>query len=137
MERRRLSIIIPVYNEAITVERVIQRVLNAPINVSKEIIIVDDASTDTSRQVLETLMQPEMTLLDHDTNRGKGAADRSRSSAREDVLIQDANLEYDPRDYPLLLEPIMEDQADVVYGTVSMADLIGSCTSGTTSAIEC
>ena len=81
MERRRLSIIIPVYNEAITVERVIQRVLNAPINVSKEIIIVDDASTDTSRQVLETFMQSEMTLLVHDTNRGKGAAIRTGLAA--------------------------------------------------------
>jgi glycosyltransferase involved in cell wall biosynthesis len=113
-----LSIVMPVYNEARTIAAVIDRVLKAPADVAKEIVIVDDASTDGTRQVLQDLRAPEIRVIFHDVNQGKGAAIRTgvAHATGDIVLIQDADLEYDPRDYPLLLEPILEDQADVVYG---------------------
>jgi glycosyltransferase involved in cell wall biosynthesis len=113
-----LSVVMPVYNEARTIAAVIDRVLKAPADVAKEIVIVDDASTDGTRQVLQDLRAPEIRVIFHDVNQGKGAAIRTgvAHATGDIVLIQDADLEYDPRDYPLLLEPILEDQADVVYG---------------------
>ena len=113
-----LSIVMPVYNEARTIAAVIDRVLKAPADVAKEIVIVDDASTDGTRQMLQDLRAPEIRVIFHDVNQGKGAAIRTgvAHATGDIVLIQDADLEYDPRDYPLLLEPILEDQADVVYG---------------------
>jgi len=118
---RKLSIIMPVYNEARTIAEVIGRVANAPLRFPKELIVVDDASSDGTRQVLEKLLAEraeDMRVVSHAVNRGKGAAIRTgvAHAGGEIVLIQDADLEYDPRDYPLLLEPILEDQADVVFG---------------------
>jgi len=114
----KLSIVIPVYNERRTIGAVIERVLKAPVDVSREIIVVDDASTDGTREALQGLPPGEIRLMMHDVNQGKGAAIRTgiAHATGEIVLIQDADLEYDPRDYPLLLEPILEDQADVVFG---------------------
>ena len=113
-----LSVVIPVYNEARTISAVIERVLKAAVALPREIIVVDDASTDGTRQVLQSMPPDEIRLVLHEANRGKGAAIRSgvAHATGDIVLIQDADLEYDPRDYPLLLEPILEDQADVVFG---------------------
>jgi glycosyltransferase involved in cell wall biosynthesis len=113
-----LSVVVPVYNEARTIMTVIENVLKAPVDVPREIIVVDDASTDGTSNLLQGLPPGEVRLLRHDVNRGKGAAIRTgvAQATGDIVLIQDADLEYDPRDYPLLLEPILENQADVVFG---------------------
>jgi glycosyltransferase involved in cell wall biosynthesis len=113
-----LSVVMPVYNEARTIIAVIEHVLKAPVDLPREIIVVDDASTDGTSDLLQGLPPGEIRLLRHDVNRGKGAAIRTgvAQATGDIVLIQDADLEYDPRDYPLLLEPILEDQADVVFG---------------------
>ena len=114
----RLSIVIPTYNEASTIETIVERVRAAPYE--KEIIIVDDGSTDGTREKLERLEEAEdIRVVRHARNQGKGAALRSGIPlARQDiVLVQDADLEYDPRDYAQLVEPILEGRADVVYGS--------------------
>ena len=113
-----LSVVMPVYNEARTIVAVIERVLKAPVDLAKEIIVVDDASTDGTRQLLQNMSSGEIRLVFHDVNRGKGAAIRTgvAHATGDIVLVQDADLEYDPRDYPLLLEPILEGHADVVFG---------------------
>ena len=117
----KLSIIMPVYNERRTIAESIERVWKAPLDLPAELVVVDDASTDGTRGVLETVAAQNaesIRLVVHVANRGKGAAIRTGlAHARgEIVLIQDADLEYDPRDYSRLLEPILEGQADVVYG---------------------
>ena len=114
----RLSIVIPTFNEAATIETIVERVRAAPYE--KEIIIVDDGSTDGTQEKLERLAQDgDIRVVRHERNQGKGAALRSGFPlAREDiVLVQDADLEYDPRDYAQLIEPILEGRADVVYGS--------------------
>ena len=116
-----LSVIIPAYNEAATIEAALQRVRKAPVGVSMEIVVVDDGSRDGTPDVVRRFAEAASSgvrLVVHPVNRGKGAAVRTGfAHARGDiVLVQDADLEYDPRDYPLLLEPILEDLADVVFG---------------------
>jgi len=116
-----LSVIMPVYNEAHTLVEIVRRVLKSSVSVALELVIVDDASSDATPEVLKAIAEAhgnEVRVFSHETNRGKGAAIRTGiAHARgEIVLIQDADLEYDPRDYSLLLEPILEDQADVVFG---------------------
>jgi len=122
----KLSVLVPVYNEERTLEEVVGRVCAFPI--AKEVILVDDGSKDRSREILERLAQVNQTANDplnqirvffQPFNQGKGAALRTAlSHASGDViLIQDADLEYDPKDYPVLLEPIQFGMADVVYGT--------------------
>ena len=115
----KLSVIIPVYNERQTVELLLKRVEAAPYE--KEILLVDDASTDGTSQILERLAhdhRDQVRLFLHTGNRGKGAAIRTAIEhvTGDIVLIQDADLEYDPQDYPRLLEPILEGHADVVFG---------------------
>jgi glycosyltransferase involved in cell wall biosynthesis len=121
MTRPTLSVVIPVYNEEATVEQLIDRVRRAPLEQSMELVVVDDASTDGTRKVLERVAAEsagDLRLILRPQNGGKGAAVRAGIEAArgEILLIQDADLEYDPRDYPLLLEPILEGQADVVFG---------------------
>jgi len=115
----KLSIVIPVYNEKDTIEKVIRKVLQVEIGLEKEIIVVDDGSQDGTRQILENLHQENIKTAFHSRNLGKGAALRTGfSHAQGDIIIiQDADLEYDPKDYPKLLDPILQDRADVVYGS--------------------
>ena len=114
-----LSVVIPCYNELSTIEKIVDAVKkHTPIE--SEIIIIDDASTDGTRDFLKS--QPSDwvgQILYHDVNQGKGAALRTGIEAAKNdiVLIQDADLEYDPKEYPKLLEPILEGHADVVYGS--------------------
>ena len=114
----RISIVIPVYNEASTIAEVVARVQSTPYDT--EIVIVDDASTDGTRDVLKELDgKGGVAVLLHDRNQGKGAALRTGFThvTGDIVIIQDADLEYDPGDYAKLLEPILNDKADVVYGS--------------------
>ncbi len=112
-----LSIIIPVYNEIGSIGEIISKVNESPYE--KEIIIVDDYSTDGTREYLKGLKGNHITTIFHDRNQGKGAALRDGiAHAKGDVIIiQDADLEYDPKEYPKLLEPILSGKADVVYGS--------------------
>ena len=113
-----VSVVIPVFNEMRTLERVIKRVQAVPVE--KEIILVDDYSNDGSRERVQSFgEQPNVRAVLHEYNQGKGAALRSGFAAAtgDVVLIQDADLEYDPNDYPKLLGPIVENHADVVYGS--------------------
>jgi glycosyltransferase involved in cell wall biosynthesis len=116
----KLSVIMPVYNEAPTVEEIVRRVLAEPHE--KELLIVDDGSTDGTREILARLEQAQpdrIRVILHERNQGKGAAVRTglEQAGGDVILIQDADLEYDPSDYALLLEPIEKGQADVVYGS--------------------
>ncbi|GMV93983.1 MAG: hypothetical protein AMXMBFR82_37610 [Candidatus Hydrogenedentota bacterium] len=114
----KLSVVIPVYNEADTITEVIRRVRDTPYDV--EVIVVDDGSTDgTPDRLLALADADDLCLLRHDTNLGKGAALRTGFArvTGDVVVIQDADLEYDPRDYGKLLEPILDGRADVVYGS--------------------
>ncbi|MCK4804755.1 MAG: glycosyltransferase family 2 protein [Spirochaetes bacterium] len=115
----KLSVIIPVFNEKKTIEEIIRRVQAAEVGLEKEIIVVDDASEDGTRQILENLNHPNVKICFHSKNQGKGAALRTGfSKAKGDIiLIQDADLEYDPKDYPVLLESLLDGRADVVYGS--------------------
>ena len=116
----KLSILIPCFNEIDTINQVVESVLNSAI-VSKEIIVIDDFSTDGTRQILEKLYSQNKIskLVMHEKNLGKGAALKSgiKHVTGDIVIIQDADLEYDPNDYPLLIEPIINNKAEVVYGS--------------------
>jgi glycosyltransferase involved in cell wall biosynthesis len=114
----KLSVIIPVYNEVKTVREILRRVQATQL--VDEIIVVDDSSTDGSREVLMDLNgQGQIHVILHERNRGKGSAVRTgiQHATGDVMLIQDADLEYDPREYPGLLRPIREEIADVVYGS--------------------
>jgi glycosyltransferase involved in cell wall biosynthesis len=114
----KLSVVIPVYNEAATILDLIERV--RAVRVDKEIIVVDDCSSDGTRKVLETMPPSgDVVVRFHERNRGKGAALRTGFSAAtgDVVVVQDADLEYDPSDYHKLLAPISDGRADVVYGS--------------------
>ncbi len=115
----KVSIVIPCYNEMNTIEKIVEAVRSAPIE-SKEIIVVDDCSRDGTQAVLkERLSQVVDRIIYHQVNRGKGAALRSAFSAAtgDVILVQDADLEYSPEDYPVLLEPLMSGKADAVFGS--------------------
>jgi glycosyltransferase involved in cell wall biosynthesis len=112
-----LSVVVPVYNERATVLDVIEAVKAAPFR--KELIVVDDGSTDGTREVLAGLADPAVRVLFHDRNRGKGAALRTGfgRATGDIVVVQDADLEYDPGEHGKLIRPILDDKADVVYGS--------------------
>jgi glycosyltransferase involved in cell wall biosynthesis len=118
----KLTVIIPVYNEITTIEAVLLRVESVPLHLDREIILVDDFSTDGTREALQRLKEERgenLRCLFHERNRGKGAAIRSgfEIATGDILLIQDADLEYDPVEYPKLLAPILAGKADVVYGS--------------------
>ena len=121
MSKKTLSVIMPVYNEAATLAEVVPQVLSAPCPLEKEIILVDDCSSDGSLQSALKLAKeyPQVRVFHHQVNRGKGAAIRTAiQHIRGDyAIIQDADLEYDPNEYGILLEPLLACEADVVYGS--------------------
>ncbi len=116
---RKLSIIIPAYNEQGTLAGIIQAVRNVDLSLTKEIIIIDDASTDETRKIIEQLPGDNLVKVYHEKNQGKGAALRSgfAKATGDIILIQDADLEYNPAEYPKLLRPVLDGRADVVYGS--------------------
>ena len=117
---KKVSIVIPVYNERKTLKQLVKAVEKArlPNDLEREIVLVDDFSTDGTRDILKG-MENEYKVYFHEKNQGKGAALRTgfKHVDGDIVIIQDADLEYDPREYSKLLEPILEDKADVVYGS--------------------
>jgi glycosyltransferase involved in cell wall biosynthesis len=114
-----LSVVIPCYNEKKTIHEILRRVREVPIR--KEIIVVDDCSTDGTREILRGMQgrDGDLRVIFHERNQGKGAALRTgfREATGQIVIVQDADLEYDPAQYPQLIQPIVEDQADVVFGS--------------------
>ena len=113
----KLSVVMPVYNEIQTIEEIIQRVQD--VNIEKELIIVDDFSTDGTRDYLQRIQDENIKIVFHEHNKGKGAALQTGFThvSGDVVVIQDADLEYNPEEYHLLLKPILAGKADVVYGS--------------------
>jgi glycosyltransferase involved in cell wall biosynthesis len=117
---KRLSVIIPAYNEREFISEILRRVRVEPLpGLEREIIVVDDCSTDGTREILQKEASAGQQVLFHEVNRGKGAAIRTglAQATGDIILIQDADLEYDPSDYASLLKPILAGDADVVYGS--------------------
>jgi glycosyltransferase involved in cell wall biosynthesis len=119
----KLSVVIPVYNEKSTLFEIIRRVLASPVSLPRELVLVDDCSRDGTRELYAELPArfpgADIRVIEHPVNRGKGAALRTGFAAAtgDIILIQDADLEYDPADYPVLLKPILDGRADVVFGS--------------------
>jgi glycosyltransferase involved in cell wall biosynthesis len=117
-ERPLLSVVIPCFNEAATILDLLERVRGAAV-ASEQIIVVDDGSSDGTRELLQGLQADDLTVLLHERNRGKGAALATGfAAARGEIcIVQDADLEYDPAEYPLVIGPIVQGKADVVFGS--------------------
>ena len=122
---RRLSVLMPVYNEVRTLERIVDAVLAAPIDLEIELVVVDDGSTDGSRELLAELAGRDERIrpILHEHNCGKAEAVRTaiREMTGDLAIVQDADLEYDPRDYPVMLQPVLDGLADAVFGSRFLA----------------
>ncbi len=118
----KLSIVIPVFNEENTIKVILDKVKNVKISIQKEIIVVDDCSTDKTQEIMKKISG--LKVLFHEKNQGKGASVRDglANATGDIVIIQDADLEYDPEDYPKLIEPILSGKAKVVYGSRYMSN---------------
>lgn len=119
LKKIKVSIVIPCFNEKNNIQEIIEAVIDSPVP-NKEIIVVDDCSTDGTREILQQQIEPLVDkIIYHENNTGKGAALRTGISnvTGDIVIIQDADLEYNPKEYPILLEPFIEGKADVVYGS--------------------
>ena len=114
----KLSIIIPCFNEVRTIDKLLKAVKSSPIS-EKEIIIVNDGSNDGTTEFLNSIKDSEIVIIHHKQNQGKGAALKTgfAKASGEICIVQDADLEYDPQEYPILIKPILEDKADVVFGS--------------------
>ena len=114
---RCLSVVIPAYNEQATIHEILDRVLASPF--TAEVVVVNDASTDETAQIVKSIKDPRVRLLDQPHNQGKGAALRRgfAESTQPYVIVQDADLEYDPADYVQMMAPLLQDSADVVFGS--------------------
>jgi glycosyltransferase involved in cell wall biosynthesis len=117
----KLSVVIPVYNEVKTLEEIVKKVSDVDAGLEKELVLIDDCSTDGTRDILRKMKEAgnDRKILFHDRNQGKGAALRTgfKAATGDIVVIQDADLEYDPNDFKILLGPILDGHADVVYGS--------------------
>lgn len=116
----KLSVIVPVFNEEKTIQKIIQKIKSTKLkNISKEIIVVDDFSIDATRDILRKINDNSVKIYYHAKNCGKGTAIKTglKNATGNIILIQDADLEYDPKEYPMLLKPIIENRAKVVYGS--------------------
>jgi len=113
----KISVVVPVYNEKNTIQEIVRRIQQ--VSLEKEIIIVDDYSTDGTREILKGMEENTLKILFHDKNQGKGAALRTgfQEVIGDIVIIQDADLEYNPQEYSILIQPILEGKADAVYGS--------------------
>lgn len=114
----KLSVIIPCFNEVNTLKNILEEVKNSDIK-DQEIIVVDDYSNDGTREILKSLVDSEIKVLYHDSNKGKGAALRTgfKNASGDICIVQDADLEYDPKEFPIVIGPILENKADVVFGS--------------------
>mgnify|MGYP001263793506 CR=1 FL=1 len=121
---KKLSIIIPCYNEKNTILKLLSEVKNSKISLEKEIIIIDDCSTDGTQKILNNLNDQEIKIFFNQKNMGKGYSIRNGfdKATGQIMIIQDADLEYDPNDYSNLLQPILDNNADVVYGSRFIGD---------------
>lgn len=122
---KKLTVLIPCYNEAATLPLILKKVAEASTcGLEREVVVVDDASTDGSYDILKQFESPSFRVIRHEYNKGKGAALQAgfQAATGDIVLIQDADLEYDPTEYPKLLTPILQGQADVVFGSRFLAE---------------
>ena len=117
----KLSIVVPIYNEVATIERIVEAIKSVDIGMEKEIVLVDDCSKDGTRDLLQQMQakDPSLSVYFHEVNQGKGGALHTgfQKATGDYVLIQDADLEYDPHEYPQLLAPLLSGRADVVFGS--------------------
>ena len=117
----KLSIVVPIYNEVATIERIVEAIKSVDIGMEKEVVLVDDCSKDGTRDLLQQMQakDPSLAVYFHEVNQGKGGALHTgfQKATGDYVLIQDADLEYDPHEYPQLLAPLLSGRADVVFGS--------------------